>query len=322
MKRLLFLSVLFLLALCACAPAEEETGEYQVYFISDPAGKEVRAGGSALESEGRSLPEGADPAEGLMECLLSGPLSGALRSPIPEGVRQLSAPTIEDGVCRVDLSEGYGSLSGVELTLADYCIALTLCQLPGVDAVTIDVEGEPIPYRARQVLRPEDAALTGGEDAPIRLDASLYYLNADGSALVPEQREVAVTENGGQAAALLAAFLEGPREEGLRLPLAEGTVLLSVWTEGEVCYVNFSAPFRDEPPESPREARLLLYAIVDTMCQLPGWDRSTCWWRGSPWSSSPTSPPPPPWSPTGAWWRRTPVDKAGNGGYSDKVYLR
>ena len=270
MKRLLFLSVLLLLALCACAPAEEETGEYQVYFISDPAGQEVRAGGSALESEGRSLPEGADPAEGLMECLLSGPLSGALRSPIPEGVRQLSAPTIEDGVCRVDLSEGYGSLSGVELTLADYCIALTLCQLPGVDAVTIDVEGEPIPYRARQVLRPEDAALTGGEDAPIRLDASLYYLNADGSALVPEQREVTVTENGGQAAALLAAFLEGPREEGLRLPLAEGTVLLSVWTEGEVCYVNFSAPFRDEPPESPREARLLLYAIVDTMCQLPG----------------------------------------------------
>lgn len=270
MKRLLFLSVLLLLALCACAPAEEETGEYQVYFISDPAGQEVRAGGSALESEGRSLPEGADPAEGLMECLLSGPLSGALRSPIPEGVRQLSAPTIEDGVCRVDLSEGYGSLSGVELTLADYCIALTLCQLPGVDAVTIDVEGEPIPYRARQVLRPEDAALTGGEDAPIRLDASLYYLNADGSALVPEQREVAVTENGGQAAALLAAFLEGPREEGLRLPLAEGTVLLSVWSEGEVCYVNFSAPFRDEPPESPREARLLLYAIVDTMCQLPG----------------------------------------------------
>ena len=270
MKRLLFLSVLLLLALCACAPAEGETGEYQVYFVSDPAGQEVRAGGSALESEGRSLPEGADPAEGLMECLLSGPLSGALRSPIPEGVRQLSAPTIEDGVCRVDLSEGYGSLSGVELTLADYCIALTLCQLPGVDAVTIDVEGEPIPYRARQVLRPEDAALTGGEDAPIRLDASLYYLNADGSALVPEQREVTVTENGGQAAALLAAFLEGPREEGLRLPLAEGTVLLSVWTEGEVCYVNFSAPFRDEPPESPREARLLLYAIVDTMCQLPG----------------------------------------------------
>ena len=173
------------------------------------------------------------------------------------------------GVCLIGAGASYIFL-GNSKTLVTYCIALTLCQLPGVDGVTIDVEGEPIPYRARQVLRPEDAALTGGEDAPIRLDASLYYLNADGSALVPEQREVTVTENGGQAAALLAAFLEGPREEGLRLPLAEGTVLLSVWTEGEVCYVNFSAPFRDEPPESPREARLLLYAIVDTMCQLPG----------------------------------------------------
>ena len=270
MKRRVPALFLLLLVLCACAPAREEAESYQVYFVSDPAGREVRPGQSALESEARNLPEGADPAEGLVECLLSGPVGEELRSPIPAGVRQLSAPVVEDGVCRVNLSEGYGSLSGVELTLADYCITFTLCQLPGVEAVTIDVEGEPIPYRARQVLRAEDVALTGGEDEPVRLNASLYYLNEEGNALVAEHREVTVTENGSQAAALLAALLEGPQEEGHQFPMPEGTSLLAVWTEGEVCYVNFSAPFRDQPPESAREARLLLYSIVDTLCQLPG----------------------------------------------------
>ena len=159
MKRLLFCSVLLLLALCACAPAAGETGELSG-LLSSPMRPARRSGRGAppWRARGAASRRARIRLEGLVECLLSGPLSGALRSPIPEGVRQLSAPAIEDGVCRVDLSEGYGSLSGVELTLADYCIALTLCQVPGVEAVSIDVEGEPIPYRARQVLRPEDAA--------------------------------------------------------------------------------------------------------------------------------------------------------------------
>lgn len=84
-----------------------------------------------MASEIRRLPEGADIPGGLMECLLSGPVSDDLASPFPEGVYLLSQPTVEEGVCRVNLSEKYGGLSGVELTLAGYCIVLTLCQVPG-----------------------------------------------------------------------------------------------------------------------------------------------------------------------------------------------
>ena len=273
--RILSVLLALLLPLSGCAPAAggEESGQTYAVYFSVPLPEDESAqvlGGAAIQSEERRIPQSADPMEALVECLLSGPLSDQLRSPFPEGVYQLSPPVLTDGVCEVDLSERYGGLSGVELTLADYCITFTLCQLPGVEAVTIDVEGEPIPYRARQVLRVEDVALTGGEDEPVRLNASLYYLNEEGNALVAEQREVTVTENGSQAAALLAALLEGPQEEGHQFPMPEGTSLLAVWTEGEACYVNFSAPFRDQPPESAREARLLLYSIVDTLCQLPG----------------------------------------------------
>ena len=268
-KKLLALLCALMLLLPACGGGSGGEG-YLVYFVSDAPGQEVRLGGSALDAERRTLPQGADPLEGLVECLLSGPISGGLRSPIPDNVRQLSAPAVEDGVCQVNLSEGYGSLSGVELTLADYCITLTLCQVPGVEAVSINVQGAPIPYRNRQILRAEDVHLTGGEDQPVRLSVWLYYPTADGTALTAEHREIAIAEEDSSVTALLTAFLEGPREPGSRLPLPEGTTLLSAWSEGGVCYVNFSAPFRDAAPQSRREARLLLYAVVNTLCQLPG----------------------------------------------------
>lgn len=55
----------------------------------------------------------------------------------------------------VDLSEAYSGLAGVELSLADGCIVLTLCQLEGVEEVYITVEGRPRPFRD-QVYTRED----------------------------------------------------------------------------------------------------------------------------------------------------------------------
>ena len=47
----------------------------------------------------------------------------------------------------IDLSEAYGGLSGADLTLADGCIVLTLCQLSEVERVYLTVEGRPRPFR-------------------------------------------------------------------------------------------------------------------------------------------------------------------------------
>ena len=64
--------------------------------------------------------------------------------------------TLEDGLLTVDFSARYASLSGVSLTLADYSVAETLCQLDGVDAVEITAEGDYLPYRDHQRLTGED----------------------------------------------------------------------------------------------------------------------------------------------------------------------
>ena len=152
------LCVLLLLLSSCSADKAGDGSAYQVYFAAPLPDGEITdpIQGPAVLWETRRLPQDADVLHGLVECLLSGPVSAGLRSPFPDGVYQVSAPTLTDGVCEVDLSEHYGGLSGADLTVADYCIALTLCQVEGVEAVSILVEGVPISYRDHQRMTAED----------------------------------------------------------------------------------------------------------------------------------------------------------------------
>lgn len=264
-----------LLLLAGCAPAGDgESGDYEVYFAAalpdSGAGDPVQ--GPAVQWEARRLPQNADVLSGLVECLLSGPVSDGLRSPFPDGVYQRSAPTLSDGVCEVDLSERYGGLSGVDLTIADYCIALTLCQVEGVEAVSILVEGEPISYRDHQLLRESDAVLSSAEDEPVYLSADLYYLRQEGG-LAVEHRELLVPSGSAPQSVLLQALLSGPQTEGLSAPLTGQARVIDLWVDdGGICYINFDAAFLSQQPTSASHARLTLYAIVNTLCQLPNVD--------------------------------------------------
>ena len=261
MKKLsLLLSALLLLTGClADSPAAQEGASYDVYFISDTLQS------SALKSEARRIPDTAVPAEGLLRALLSGPSSAGLTSPIPVGTTLRAWSLEEDGTLKVDLSEQYGGLSGVDLTLADYCIALTLCALPSVEAVSITVEGEPIAFRAHQLLRPTDVILSGSEDAPIYYSATLYFVRENGG-LAAEKRDLLITENDSLSTALLSALMAGSSEDGLSFPLPEGTDLLSAYVDGNFCYVNFSSQFLENAPDNTRDRMLLLYSIVNTLC--------------------------------------------------------
>lgn len=123
---------------------------WDVYYVSQAAGE-----GAALVPEKRTLPQESDPVEGLLTLVLSPPQGEDLVNVIPEVVT-LRQWTLENGLLTVDFSGSYGILSGIELTLADYCVVLTLTQLEEVDAVVITADGEPIPYRDHQRLTAAD----------------------------------------------------------------------------------------------------------------------------------------------------------------------
>ncbi len=150
-------TVAWILALCllltGCAgrrgSGERKAGEYRLWFTK----RHTSVESAALGSEDRAVPNGESP----LELLLRGPESEELASPFPAET-VLRDSRVEEGTAYVDLSEAYGALSGAELTLADACIVLTLCQLDEVERVYITVEGEPRPYRD-QVFSPDDFLL-------------------------------------------------------------------------------------------------------------------------------------------------------------------
>lgn len=174
MKKYLCLLLALLLALSACGRGEERETEEGVRLWFAVDNRQADYGhGPALDSQPYQPPESrTGPQEGeldpdpgaLLEALLAGPTREGLRSPFPRGValRQWSWDEERPGVVLVDLSEQYGALTDISLTLADCCIVLTLSQVEGVEAVEITAGGRLAGYRSHQVLSAEEAVLWDG----------------------------------------------------------------------------------------------------------------------------------------------------------------
>jgi germination protein M len=146
--------ILFLLAaltlLSGCVAHTLEGSGYPVYFLD-----QAEDGGQALRAENRTLDPETETVEGLLQAILSGPESENLSNVIPASV-SLRGWSLTNGLLTVDLSGRYGLLSGIDLTLADYSMVLTLTQLEEVEAVMITVDGQVLSYRDHQRLTAED----------------------------------------------------------------------------------------------------------------------------------------------------------------------
>lgn len=155
----LILALSLLCSACGGQKAESK-GEYTLYFaVSAQTGH-----GSALGIESYFGKNNSDPGD-LMKVLLAGPTKDGLTSPFPRGVtlQKWEWDASEEGNVKIWLSEQYSGLADISLTLADYCIVLTLAQLDGVESVEIISEGHAANYRSHQLLLAEEAMLADGQ---------------------------------------------------------------------------------------------------------------------------------------------------------------
>ena len=91
----------------------------------------------------------------LVNALLAGPTQGGLVSPFPQGL-SLQSWELEDGLLTLNFSEQYGGLADISLTLADYCLVLTLSQVEGVDTVQIQSAGHTYHSRSHQTMKADE----------------------------------------------------------------------------------------------------------------------------------------------------------------------
>lgn len=151
--RKTFWIFLLVLLLSACGGGQGESEDGPVLWFCTGGERDHGPALAAQPYQGELEPEA------LLTALLAGPTQPELVSPFPRGVTLQSCALDGDGVLRVDLSEQYGALADVSLSLADYAIVLTLSQAEGVEKVEITAGGRQVSYRSHQMLSAGEAVL-------------------------------------------------------------------------------------------------------------------------------------------------------------------
>ena len=268
-KRIVLTALaLVLLALAGCGVVQKEQEGLRLYYA---ASLDTHRGGDAIDSvtiDWDELPQGDQVAraEAVLALLMGMCQEKGFQSPIPAGTTLRSVSIIGGTAC-VDFSGSYGQLSGMALTIADYCVALSLTQLDGIYAVRITVNEQELAYRDNDLFLAGDVLLTSMDDVVRTLTARLYFPNSDGDL---EAEERLLTQYEGQSAAdvVLSALGDGPSDDDLQ-PLAEkGLSGMTVRMDNGVCQLNVASASMEELEDDT--ARQLLLCVTQSLQSLEG----------------------------------------------------
>lgn len=269
-RKLIVLTALalVLLALAGCGVVQKEQEGLRLYYA---ASLDTHRGGDAIDSvtiAWDELPQGDQVAraESVLALLMGMCQEKGFQSPIPVGTTLRSVSIIGGTAC-VDFSGSYGQLSGMALTIADYCVALSLTQLEGIYAVRITVNEQELAYRDNDLFLAGDVLLTSMDDVVRTLTARLYFPNSDGDL---EAEERLLTQYEGQSAAdvVLSALGDGPSDDDLQ-PLAEkGLSGMTVRMDNGVCQLNVASASMEELEDDT--ARQLLLCVTQSLQSLEG----------------------------------------------------
>ena len=274
--KLLLAAALLLLALVASGAPEdrEEQGEEHLLYFLAP---ESRARGSDRIRgcpQRLDVPEGAplaDTARAVVERLLAGPEeANGLLSPLPAGVELLDLE-IRDQRAYVDLSSGVNRLSGVALTMADYCLTLSLTELDGVSSVSITAQGRRLGQQPKQVFYERDVLLSTMDDVLQTVEVTLYFQDSGGT-LTGERRTLTLYEGQTLAESLMAALLEGPASRELSPTLPENFTVNYVRIENGICYVSLPAASLALLPEDEQAQRTILWSLAESLYSIAAVD--------------------------------------------------
>lgn len=262
------LAALITLSSCAQSTAPETGNEYiSVYRLVK---EDYRTEGSLIRSE-RVRCEDSQPetlVRGAAYALMSSPRDDELSSAIPDGVR-IEDASLTGRTVTVLMSSGYLDLGGMDKTMTDACIVLTMCSVPDVDNVAMRTANTS-PSKA---MSSEDILLRNTLTSESLLELRLYFPQANGSVLSAEYRQISLDEDIPTERLIIDELIKGPRSGRLSSILPENTAVLSVYTQDGLCTVSLSEGFLTDREYSSQEIKLAVYSIVNSLTCLSTVDR-------------------------------------------------
>ncbi len=262
----MLLIFVLLFTLGGCNQEKQKEGEYQIYYLNMDRTKLVSEAYDSTGAEGEEL------LMELLNQLKMAPDNSKLRQTIPSNV-EVNGISINGSYLFIDFNEKYNEMSPTEEVLVRAGIVRTLMQANVCSVVAFTINSEP--------LLAHDGTLVGTMSADsfvenpgkqingsVETTLTLYFANAEGTALVKETRNVHHSSNISMEKLIMEQLIEGPKSSSRQSTIPAGTTLISVSQVDGVCYVNLSESFRTQSATVPEE--MILYSIVNSLVELPG----------------------------------------------------
>lgn len=268
-KTICYFLLIAVLLLSACRTAEAEPNHAMYFYY--PREEISYNGGTALMEQGSALdPETVEPRT-LMNSYLSAPLPEGALPVLPADWHLIDLRTEED---TVRLVFGGTAVAAAQSSMTCVCLTKTLLQLPTVRSVSISMPGstEPVTLTANDILLSDSGML------PQEEQVVLYFPDAQRRYLLAQSISISEEESADKPGFILSKLLEQPDSSCI----PAGTRLLSVNVENGVCTVNLSSEFIRQGFADFATERLAVYAIVNSLTELPEISTVDLWVAGAP----------------------------------------
>ena len=236
------------------------------------------SGGDLIQAETRLLPRrGGSEIDEVLTLFTAPSRQDTLVCALPEGVT-IQSWSQENRAVTLDFSPELLEAPSLERTLAAFCATLTLCELDGVESVTISAGGQIL----FSGLVPEDALLSDTDTDPYVRQLRLYFSDSQGRYLASEYHTLTLDENTSPERYVVEELLRGPNSSELKSSIPAGTKLLSCSTADGVCTVDLSGEFLENRPATALGERLAVYSVVNSLTALSNVDGVVLLAEGQP----------------------------------------
>ncbi|MGM9552391.1 MAG: GerMN domain-containing protein [Clostridia bacterium] len=275
MKRLIavILCVATVFSLSACLSSNSTESEINIYF------KGISTNDLVVEKVKYTNSQNTvDMANFAMKRLITGPENDFLASTLPQGT-EYGKISVKNEIANVDFSKEFTACSGVDELIARFSVVRTLCDIPGISAVVITVEGLPLVSNSTGkevgLISKKDIVLDVTTNVDTESETTLlqlYFASSDATYLKAETRKVVTADTVSIEKTVINELLKGPSSHELIAVIPSGTKLHNIETRDGVCYVNFSSDFVSKFSGGTNTGLLIVYSIVNSLCSLENVD--------------------------------------------------
>jgi germination protein M len=265
---ILILGAMILSLFTGCGKEKKEQ-EYEVFYLNSDVTKLMP---EVVEPEHT---EGTELIEELLTVLQTQPDDAGMLQTIPDDVT-IQSVNVTSYQINVDFSKEYYNMDSAREILTRAAIAKTLLQNTDYLYVVFTVNQQSI-VNANGVAVGAMSLDSFVENPGQQISSSqktiltLYFSNKEGTALVPETREVHYSSNISLEKLVIEQLMEGPKEKGRLATIPSGTKLITISVVDGVCYVNLDEMFLNQNQEISEQ--VVLYSVVDSLTELSTIDK-------------------------------------------------